>query len=220
LSVSTEFLEYLCKPKARAHEDLMSFVRSPGFSWGETLEQALRQKILPLLAFEITDRGNLAEIPKYILQHLEESLEVNRRRVAYLRETAREITNAFDLAGIPFFATKGIVLESQLYGRGARFMNDADFMIEPENREVTREILKNLGFGEGLYHRPSDSIEPFERKDQILYQLNPDHLPIVARLIDDPVIRCVHVDFANSLTWHGSPFEVAMSEVFREKSMI
>jgi hypothetical protein len=52
---------------------------------------------------------------------------------------------------------------------------------------------------------------------EVIYALNPDHLPSHGRLSDAPCVPFLHVDFANSLTWARSPYEVPVEEALRDR---
>ena len=59
-------------------------------NWGELLEQALRHKMLPMLAYHIVSEDVRFEVPTSIYQHLESALEWNRWQIeVFRRETVR-----------------------------------------------------------------------------------------------------------------------------------
>jgi hypothetical protein len=216
-------LETLCLgpalPDAEAHARQLA--RTPGFHWGELVEQALRHKVLPLVALCFTGPGAAGLAPMFVKRHLEQALDVNRRTIAVLREETARVIASLDRRGVRCAATKGIVFESTLYdGAGGRFMNDVDYMFLPEDGPRVSEALDAIGYVEGRFDWASGAIAPFGREVVIGYRLNPDHVIPRARLVDDPVVRCAHVDFACSLTWTGSPFdlpvEAALADVSRQ----
>jgi hypothetical protein len=85
-------------------------------------------------------------------------------------------------------------------------MNDIDFMIAPPDREAVLGVMHELGFRQ-FFEWAKDA-----RREEISSLLNRDHLPKLARAIDQPGIRIVQVDVANSLTWTKSPFDVPVEE--------
>jgi hypothetical protein len=179
--------------------------------WGELLEQALRHKMLPMLAHHIISAGLRFDVPTSIYQHLESALEWNRYQIeVFRRETAR-VAQGFASRGIHFVVTKGMAFESTLYGAlGTRHMNDIDFMIAPPDREAVMNVMQELGF------RPFFEWAKDPRREEISSRLNPDHLPKLAREIDQPGTRIVNIDVANSLTWTRSPFDVPVEEALKE----
>jgi hypothetical protein len=213
-------LEMLCLGLTTPCEQeiLEELMRSYRLNWGEMLEQSLRHKMLPLLAFYTTSSKLEETVPLNVKNHLRTVLDLNRHKIAVFRREAARIVKALDERGIRFVGTKGIVFESTLYeGNGSRYMNDIDFMIVPKYRDIVIDTMSQLGYQMGEFDWQAGEVKPHSRKAMMIYQLNPDHVPSFARLINDSVIRCVHVDFANSLTWTGSdfdvPVEIALAEI-------
>ena len=131
-------------PERQMVRDLLM---SDTLDWGELLEQALRHKMLPMLAHHIISADLRFDVPTSIYQHLESTLEWNRSQIdVFRRETVRV---AQGLAGrdIRFVVTKGMTFESTLYdGLGTRYMNDIDFMVAPRDREAVLRAMDELGF--------------------------------------------------------------------------
>jgi len=88
-------------------------------------------------------------------------------------------------------------------------MNDIDFMIARRDRETVMSMMQELGF------RPFFEWAKDPRREEISSRLNPDHLPKLARDIDEPGTRTINVDVANSLTWTKSPFDVPVGEALK-----
>ena len=178
--------------------------------WGELLEQALRHKMLPMLAYRIISAGLRFDVPRSIYQHLESALDWNRCQIEIFRRETVRVAQGFAGRGIRFVVTKGMAFESTLYGGlGTRHMNDIDFMITPRDREAVLSVMRDLGF------RPFFEWAKDPRREEISSRLNPDHLPKLARDIDQPGTRTINVDVANSLTWTRSPFDVPVEEAFK-----
>ena len=185
-------------------------IKSGCIHWGELLEQALRHKMLPVLAFHATADKFREAIPRFVRHHLQTALDLNRYKTAIFRGAAATIVKAFDEQGIRFVGTKGIVFEGTLYGgNGSRnFSFDMDFMIAPDDRDVVISTMHRLGYQMGEFGWKAGLVKAYSRQKMLIYQLNPDHVPVFARLIDDSIVKCVSVDFANSFTWTRSSFEV------------
>ncbi len=115
--------------------------------WGELLEQALRHKMVPMLAHHIISTGLRFDVPMSIYQHLESALEWNRWQIELFRGETVRVAQGLAGRGIPFVVTKGMAFESTLYGSlGTRHMNDIDFMIAPRDREAVMSVMQELGF--------------------------------------------------------------------------
>ncbi|HEY4271564.1 MAG TPA: nucleotidyltransferase family protein [Candidatus Udaeobacter sp.] len=181
-------------------------------NWGEVLEQSLRHKMLPMLAHQIISAGLRFDVPTSIYMHLESALEWNRCQIEVFRRETVRVAQGLASCGIHFVVTKGIAFESTLYGGlGTRYMNDIDFMIAPRDRETVMSAMQGLGF------RPFFEWAKDPRREEISSRLNPDHLPKLAREIDQPGARTVQVDVANSLTWTKSPFAVPVEEALEDR---
>jgi len=181
-------------------------------NWGELLEQALRHKMVPMLAHYIISAGLRYDVPTSIYMHLESALEWNRWQIEVYRREAVRVAQSLAGRGIHFVVTKGIAFESTLYGSlGTRFMNDIDFMIAPRDREAVLTVMQQVGF------RPYFEYAKDARREEISSRLNQDHLPKLARTVDEAGIRTIQIDVANSLTWTKSPFDVPVEEALEDR---
>jgi hypothetical protein len=181
-------------------------------NWGELLVQALRHKMLPMLAHYVISAGLRYDVPTNIYLHLESALEWNRWQIQVFRREAVRVAQGLSTRGIQFVVTKGIAFESTLYeDLGTRFMNDIDFMIAPRDREAALGVVQEIGF------RPFFEYAKDVRREEISSRLNQDHLPKLARTVDEPGIRTIQIDVANSLTWTRSPFDVPVEEALGDR---
>ncbi len=198
-------------PERQLARDLLL---ADSLDWGELLEQALRHKMLPMLAHHIISADLRFDVPMTIYQHLESALEWNRCQIEVFRREMVRVAEGLAGRGIHFVVTKGMTFESTLYGSlGTRHMNDIDFMIAPRDREAVLSVMQELGF------RPFFEWAKDPRREEIASRLNPDHLPKLARRVDQPGTRTVQVDVANSLTWTKSPFDVPVEEALEHRVM-
>jgi Uncharacterised nucleotidyltransferase len=205
-------------PVGEAVEELDRLLAEPALHWGELLEQAIRHKLAPALAVRVVGPPLKARVPRFIWFHLQSVHGVNVRRTELFRAAAAEISTALGGAGVTFAGTKGIALESTVYrGDGSRYMNDLDLMVLPEQRDTAMATLRGSGFEAGELDRVRGRIVPYDRRTLVTYQLNPDHLPVMARLTGDPVFPAVRVDVALSLTWAHAPFAVPVAEALRDR---
>ena len=67
-----------------------------------------------------------------------------------------------------------------------RVLSDVDMMILPHDRGRVEELMGGLGYVVGKYDWSAGRIVKLPRQDQIMYQLNPDHLPHFVRLTPNP----------------------------------
>jgi len=196
-------------------------VRGDKLNWGDILDQAIRHKVISLLAHQIGETGLWDAVPSKLGEHLRETLRVCRYRVKVYREAAVVIAATLREHGVRVACTKGIVLEQTVYdGKGQRFFGDIDFMICPEDGEKVTDALHRLGYVNGYLDQTSGKIQSFTRRDLIAYRLNPDHLPAFVKTLDDVVMPHVHVDFACSLTWTQCKYQAPVSEALADVPLI
>ena len=189
-----------------------------GLNWGNILECALRHKILPMLAFTLLSNVHHFEsMPALLIEHLQTVLDLNRYKNNILHAEAAKIVNSFNKRSINFVGTKGITLESTIYGNnGSRSLGDIDFMIKPQDVNIVVEVMRDLGYETGHYDWATYQLTPLKREERAVFQLNRDHLPHFLKPIKDAVIPCIYIDFASSLTWTRSPFEIPVSVALSE----
>src|SRR5262249_10337363 len=127
-------------------------LQSGELNWGELVNQAVRHAVLPLLAFNLTQDKYEKRVPTEVLVLMHQVLNVNRHRIAILRNHAARLARALRERNTGFVATKGITFESTLYdGSGSRYMLDIDFMIMPKDREVVTQVMTSLSYEPATY---------------------------------------------------------------------
>lgn len=201
----------------RDRTEFDEILKNEHLDWGEILYQALRHKVLYLLAFNVVSRNRLGNLPRFLGAYLSEALRVNRHRIKLYRKEAVRVAKSLEERCLRFACTKGISLESTVYeGKGERYMADIDFLIKLEDEEIVTAIMKELGYELGYYDWKTGNIHHFDRRELISYRLNPDHLPTFVRVLDDSIISHIHVDFACSFTWTQCEYQVPVSKALSD----
>lgn len=192
-------------------------VKGTQFDHGRMVENAMRHGLLPSVADFLHRHELRRSLPVRLRNPVLAALHHSRQRSRVLTQSAVYLDGALAQAEIPVVWTKGVVLQSWLYGSaGIRLFNDIDMMILPEHRADAREALIAAGYvAEHRFDPSSGALSPIDRATARLYQLSPDHLPHFHRLTGDAAVPVVAVDVANSLTWHGSSWEVPVQVVHR-----
>ena len=90
-------------------------LQSDAIHWGEVLEQAVRHRIMPLLAYCVTTSTHKDAVPMEVKYHLYEVLDVNRHKMTLLYQAIVEIIQNLREANIRFACTKGISFSITLY---------------------------------------------------------------------------------------------------------
>ncbi len=225
-------LELVCKG-VHHHENLaqvQEILRLEKIHWGELIEQAIRHKVLPLLADAIistqqtTDTAQDKEVhlnkavPVMVAKFLQQALDVNKYKTGLFRTHALKIGKALEAEGITYCSTKGISFETTIYGgRGVRnFDHDIDFMVQQHDGEKVSEVLAGLGYQVGQYDPFKNVVNPMPRKELMIYKLHPDHLPPYVGLTSDPLVGAIGIDFSFSFTWFNSEYNVPLDKAFEK----
>ncbi|MEV0135525.1 nucleotidyltransferase family protein [Dactylosporangium sp. NPDC050688] len=186
-----------------------------GLDWGELVEHALRHRMLPMVASLLEEQRLHDAVPMRVSEHLRSVLALNRhRRGVWYGEVYRVVT-ALQAAGIDVLTRKGAAYEVDLYGgNGSRWLGDIDLLVRPDQRQAAADLMPGLGYVCGLYDFDEGVVVPFDRTELMKYRLNPDHLPTQSLRTDDPLVPVLEVDYANSLTWARSVYQVPIEPVF------
>jgi hypothetical protein len=203
-------LELVCAGIATPERErqLGSLLLAPDLDWGELLDRALRHRMLTLLAYHVV-ASHLDKVPIRVGEHLRLVLRMNRhRRGLWYREAGRIVAALWD-RGMTVAVRKGLCLESTVYeGEGSRWIGDIDLFVRPGDGVSVLAALGDLGFELGYVDWRTDEVTPFDRRQLLQYRVSPDHLPTCSRLLDDPLLPAIEVDFACSLTWTNAPYQV------------
>ncbi len=212
-------LELLClglttPDEQRAFEELL---QSDDLYWGELLEQALLHKMMPLLSFHVMSSACVESVPRRMQDHLRSVLDLNRHKRSIWYAEADRVIKALGERNVQVLGRKDLAFESTLYGgNGSRRLGDLDLLIAPQDRETVIDALPQLGYQMGLYDWNTNATIPLPRKQLMILRLNPDHVPVHTLLTGDPVMQWLEVDFANSLTWTRSPYDVPIEAAMAE----
>lgn len=212
-------LELLCLGLTTPDEQqaFSELVKSGSLNWGELLEQSLRHKMLPLLAFHTLAVDPKQSVPRRVQDHFRSVLDLNRhKRTLWYRE-ANRIIKFLSEQNIRVVGRKDVAFESTLYGgNGSRRFGDIDLLIMPHDRDAVLKALSQLGYQPGLFDWETKELVPIPRKHMMIFRMNPDHLPVHSRLTGDSVMPWFEIDFANSLTWTGSSYHVPLDSAMAE----
>lgn len=213
-------LELLCLGLMNDEEQqaFNELVKSGKLDWGLLLEQALRHKMLPLLAYHTITADPGKAVPRRVFEHFQSVLDVNRHKRTIWYPEADKIIRFLGEHNVQVLGRKDVAFESSLYGgNGSRRFGDIDLLIAPKDREAVLEALPKLGYQLGLFDWNTQQLAPIPRQHLMIFRMNPDHLPVHSRLTGDAVMQWLEIDFANSLTWHGStydvPIDAAMAQI-------
>ncbi len=185
-------------------------------NWGELIEQAMSHKIFPMVAYFFIKNDLFEKIPPFVNQYFRTFLDVNREKVEKIKKETILICNELNKRNIPFVATKGIVLDNEIYeNEGYRFLSDADFIVKPNYKKEVMETLRTLGFQIGTVDWKNNIIKELSREEYLIYMNTPDKLPEFVKTVDSKIIKYVSVGFVCSLTWKKCEYKVDMNTAFK-----
>src|SRR6266540_6902144 len=167
---------------------------------------AMNHNLLPALGEFLVNQECLGSLPAAMANHLVHTWYGNRHRSRLLVQEAGRVLDALTAEGVPVAFTKGVVVQSTLYGgRGIRHFGDIDLMIRPTDKDRVRETLLSLGFpwAKRFDFRQERMVDR-SRQRLALYRLNPDHLPHFSRPTGNGALPVLTVDVAFHLSWFRS----------------
>lgn len=190
-------------------------------NWGELIEQAMSHKIFPMVAHFFISNDLFEFLPPFINQYFRLIWDVNAKKVKEIKKETILITRELLKENIPFVATKGVVLDNELYeNEGYRFLSDADFIVKPQYKKKVMEKLNDLGLKVGTVDWKSNRIKELTREEYLIYLNTPDKLPEFVTEIDDEIIKYVSIGFVTSLTWNKCEYKVDIDDALDNIRMI
>ena len=107
---------------------------------------ASRHRILPLLFWHL-NRIDPEQVPKAILQRLQQHFRENTRRNLVLTQALVNIVGLLETHGVSAISLKGPLLTTSLYGNlGLRQMYDLDILVQHGNFTRAKELLISAGY--------------------------------------------------------------------------
>ena len=211
------FLEKACLCVAGKIEpqELQPLLERADFSYGSLLNQALRHKLQFVVAAVCAEPPLVSLVPAYWGVFLQLGMGANKRRNHLFAEEAGRVSQAMKDSGITLVARKGILLDATAYGScGKRWMNDIDFMALPQDGKRIEQIMAKLGYQPGELDNSGQVLKAFDRKQELTYRMNPDHLPRFVRRANGDAGTHFAIDIATSFTWWSSDMEVSLEDAF------
>ncbi len=214
-------LEEITKNDKYSIEKINNILDNYNIKWGELIEQSMSHKIFPMVAYFFISNEMFERIPPFVNQYFRILYDVNKKKVEEIKKQAILITNELTEKNIPFVATKGVVLDNELYeNMGYRFLSDADFIVEEKYKKDVIQSLKKIGFMIGTVDWKNNSIKELSRKEYLIYLNTPDKLPELVKKIDDDIIKYVSIGFVCSLTWNKCEYEVNIKDALDNIRMV
>lgn len=125
----------------------------PEPSWHTLVEEAVAQRIAPLLCRWIDLPGHQSIVPSDLRNHLTRTLVQHTAWNLLLTTELRAILVACEQQGIPCIPIRGPVLAGQLYGdRSVRQMDDLDLLVHRQDLPAVKNIFEQFGYQQHEQH--------------------------------------------------------------------
>ncbi len=151
---STLPLDFLCGCLRHSDHDRDGSVWNFGRSkktqpdWQKILRLADGHFVLPLLYHRLQEKGILPSLPEDLQELLAGIHHLNTLRNTLILEEINRLAPLFNSEGIePVFVKGSAALLMGLYeNRGLRVMNDVDFLVSREQRQICIELMQSVGY--------------------------------------------------------------------------
>ncbi|NUV87803.1 nucleotidyltransferase family protein [Streptomyces sp. KAI-26] len=166
-------------------EDCRTHLANHGreLDWGFFVDQAARQRLLPLVARNILHHGLHRSVqgPSLIPYHWLYTFAYhgNKNRNSSLGNEFGKVISALNAAGLHYAIRKGPVLGERIYRDvGLRPISDLDIIVEKSDTSTAGSVLGSLGYIQGKLTLDGERLEPFKRGTKAFWRLNmPVELP-------------------------------------------
>lgn len=154
-----------------------------GLAWGNLLrlrlEHLVAKPLLPVMKFY--------------------HLGLRKRTESYILES-RKIAEVLEASSIRYALLKGAYLAKHIYpDYGLRNMNDMDILVDHADVPRITLAMKELGYCQGDYDKPTRTIREVSRTKQILWKNKMNNMYPFLKIADSDYINCFKLDFCFSL---------------------
>ncbi|NGZ09232.1 MAG: hypothetical protein CV088_07565 [Nitrospira sp. LK70] len=119
----------------------------PHDAWETIVEEAITQRVAPLLLCWLSHPTDQHEIPLQLLNALKQQVVQHTAWHLLLVIELRDILATCEQQGIASVPIRGPMLAEQLYGDGStRQMDDLDFLVHREDLSALKDIFQHLGY--------------------------------------------------------------------------
>ena len=182
--------------------------------WGELIEQAMNHKMFPMLCHQFLKEDFFCYVPPFINQYFKQITDLNAIKNKIIKQEVLTISELLQRDNVSFVATKGVVLDYELYdGNGSRFLSDGDFIADFAFEKNIVKILEKSGYYAGSVDWRKNCARKLTREEFLLYGNTKDKLPEYLKPINNPITTYVSLGFSGSLTWAGCEYNVDVKEV-------
>ena len=173
----------------------------PISNWFETLGFLYIHRVTGL--FYNRAKRMAVKFPQKIDKLLKERFALQKRRVKFLRQYIKEISERLIPTDIEHVFLKGSIFSNvdifKIYEDGERSSNDIDILVKPNGIGKVSNVLKDLGYIQGVYDEENHRIIPYSRQEIINRRMNRGEVAPFLKLTENFECPFVEVDINFSL---------------------
>jgi len=162
------------------------------------------------------------DIPPKAEKILSEIFLFQKKRVQLLRNFISEMAKEFIEKKVNCAFLKGSVLcnfndSGRIYADGERVSNDIDLLVKSSELSAVSEVLKSLGYVQGVYQKETSQIKLFDRLEILRRRMTRGEMAPFVRLTDDPYQPFIEIDINFSLGNTPSERQDLLEEMIETK---
>lgn len=158
---------------------------------------AKKHKVLQLIAehlIELDVHSHISDFNKYLMNNYYLGIRRINEIIFKEFELVLSVLNAKKLKAIPL---KGSQLVPMIYkDYGLRTLNDIDFLISLEDRQVLSDCLKSLGYKMGVYNWSTCQVDSISREEELLWKMHIGNLYPHTKKFEDNYCKYLSIDFS------------------------
>lgn len=171
--------------------------------WFKVVRYAINNKVLMLLWHNITKLKISLYLPPYLRRMLNQIYLSTKKDNEIFFQEINKIKNEFETNGIQISLLKGTYLIPHIYkDYGTRSMNDIDCLVNYKDSALITDIMKKLGYVNGIIDIDNCTIKPLTRKEEILWKTSMTNLPAFYKFNNEHSLKYIKVDFSTKLDFN------------------
>ena len=157
------------------------------------------------------------DVPAQVKRHARIQKAYQAHKQDELIGAAKVLSVRLEAYKLPHTFLKGMVLAGYIYGPGERCSNDIDLLVLPKDVGRISEILKSIGYVQGIYQ--NGQIKEFDRLEIIKRRMNRGETAPFVKLTGDDIAPFIEIDINFSLDWLPTD-ESNLTEEFLRNTII
>lgn len=186
------------------------------YNWGEIVNQAVFHKIVPIIFWGLKTNNMLSYLPNSMFKQI----SVYASYISYLNKCLLNEAETL-LKKIPentfCVVLKGPVLAGYLYKKGMRTYSDIDLLVNVEDLQFVKSIIKKSGYIQGKFDRDTCVIIPSNRIDILKKELYSHETVEFHKTISDIFNTDIVIDINYEFSWKAQgQNHIKMHDLYNE----